>query len=168
MAGEYVYTLQGFNQAAWREDDFRRGEPLLLFCARIGVIGGNGSGKSSLLRIMAGIDTEFMGECIIAKNAQIGYLAQEPELSAGKTVAEVVAEGVAHQQAKLDRYDEIWELLGDDISDEESDKLNREVARLQEEIDAQNLWELDRQVEMAMDALRLPPSDQSVDLLSGR
>ena len=167
MAGEYVYTLQDLTKQHGAKTILEEVNLSFFFGARIGVIGGNGSGKSSLLRIMAGIDTEFMGECIIAKNAQIGYLAQEPELSAGKTVAEVVAEGVAHQQAKLDRYDEIWELLSDDISDEESDKLNREVARLQEEIDAQNLWELDRQVEMAMDALRLPPSDQSVDLLSG-
>lgn len=108
-----------------------------------------------------------MGECIIAKNAKIGYLEQEPELTAGKTVQECVMEGVAEQQAKLDRYDEIWELLGGDISDEESDKLNDEVAKLQEQIDASNLWELDRHVEMAMDALRLPESDQIADVLSG-
>jgi ATP-binding cassette ChvD family protein len=116
---------------------------------------------------MAGLDEEFIGSCIIAKNAKIGYLEQEPQLSAGKTVQEVVMEGVAEQKAKLDRYDEIWELLGGDITDEESNKLNNEVAKLQDEIDADNLWEIDRHVEMAMDALRLPDGEQKVDVLSG-
>ena len=119
------------------------------------------------MRIMAGLDQEFMGNCIIAKNTRLGYLEQEPQLSPEKTVQEVVMEGVEHQQAKLDRYDQLWELLSGDLSDEEADKLNHEVAQLQEEIDANNLWELDRQVEMAMDALRLPKSDQIIGPLSG-
>ena len=97
----------------------------------------------------------------------VRYLEQEPQLSPEKTVQEVVMEGVEHQQAKLDRYDQLWELLSGDLSDEEADKLNHEVAQLQEEIDANNLWELDRQVEMAMDALRLPKSDQIIGPLSG-
>lgn len=167
MAGEYVYTLENLTKQHAGKTILEDVNLSFFFGARIGVIGGNGSGKSSLLKIMAGIDEEFMGECIIAKNAKIGYLEQEPELTAGKTVQECVMEGVAEQQAKLDRYDEIWELLGGDISDEESDKLNDEVAKLQEQIDASNLWELDRHVEMAMDALRLPESDQIADVLSG-
>ena len=167
MAGEYVYTLENLTKQHGAKTILEDVNLSFFFGARIGVIGGNGSGKSSLLKIMAGLDTEFVGQCIIAKNTKIGYLEQEPQLTAGKTVREVVMEGVAEQQAKLDRYDEIWELLGEDISDEESDKLNNEVARLQDEIDANNLWEIDRHVEMAMDALRLPADDQMVDILSG-
>jgi ATP-binding cassette ChvD family protein len=167
MAGEYVYTLQDLTKQHGAKTILEDVNLSFFFGARIGVIGGNGSGKSSLMRIMAGLDQEFMGDCIIAKNTRLGYLEQEPHLSPGKTVQEVVMEGVEHQQAKLDRYDEIWEQLSGDLSDEEADKLNNEVAQLQEEIDASNLWELDRQVEMAMDALRLPESDQPVDHLSG-
>jgi ATP-binding cassette ChvD family protein len=167
MAGEYVYTLENLTKQHGAKTILEDVSLSFFFGARIGVIGGNGSGKSSLLKIMAGLDNEFMGVCQIAKNTKMGYLEQEPQLSPGKTVHEVVMEGVAEQQAKLDRYDEIWELLGGDISDEESDKLNNEVARLQEEIDTANLWELDRHVELAMDALRLPESDQVVDVLSG-
>ncbi len=167
MAGEYVYTLENLTKQHGAKTILDDVNLSFFFGARIGVIGGNGSGKSSLLKIMAGLDDEFMGQCIIAKNAKIGYLEQEPELSPGKTVQECVMEGVAEQQAKLDRYDEIWELLSGDLSDEESDKLNDEVAQLQDEIDANNLWEIDRQVEMAMDALRLPEGGQQVDVLSG-
>ena len=167
MAGEYVYTLQDLTKQHGAKTILEDVNLSFFFGARIGVIGGNGSGKSSLMRIMAGLDQEFMGDCIIAKNTRLGYLEQEPQLSLGKTVQEVVMEGVEHQQAKLDRYDEIWEQLSGDLSDEEADKLNNEVAQLQEEIDASNLWELDRQVEMAMDALRLPESAQPVDHLSG-
>jgi len=167
MAGEYIYTLENLTKQHGAKTILEEVNLSFFFGARIGVIGGNGSGKSSLLKIMAGLDDEFMGSCIIAKNARIGYLEQEPQLTPGKTVQEVVLEGAAEQQAKLDRYDAIWELLGGDITDEESDKLNNEVARLQEEIDTANLWELDRHIEMAMDALRLPESDQMVDVLSG-
>ncbi|MFL2876612.1 MAG: energy-dependent translational throttle protein EttA [Pontiellaceae bacterium] len=167
MAGEYVYTLQDLTKQHGAKTILEDVNLSFFFGARIGVIGGNGSGKSSLMRIMAGLDQEFMGNCIIAKNTRLGYLEQEPQLSSEKTVQEVVMEGVEHQQAKLDRYDQLWELLSGDLSDEEADKLNHEVAQLQEEIDANNLWELDRQVEMAMDALRLPKSDQVVGPLSG-
>ena len=167
MAGEYVYTLQDLTKQHGAKTILEDVNLSFFFGARIGVIGGNGSGKSSLMRIMAGLDQEFMGNCIIAKNTRLGYLEQEPQLSSEKTVQEVIMEGVEHQQAKLDRYDQLWELLSGDLSDEEADKLNHEVAQLQEEIDANNLWELDRQVEMAMDALRLPKSDQVVGPLSG-
>jgi ATP-binding cassette ChvD family protein len=167
MAGEYIYTLENLTKQHGAKTILEDVNLSFFFGARIGVIGGNGSGKSSLLKIMARLDEEFMGSCQIAKNVKIGYLEQEPQLTPGKTVQEVVMEGVAEQKAKLDRYDEIWELLGGDLSDEDSEKLNNEVAKLQDEIDANNLWELDRHVDMAMDALRLPESDQVVDVLSG-
>lgn len=167
MAGEYIFNLENLTKQHGDKTILDEVNLAFFFGARIGVIGGNGSGKSSLLRIMAGLDSEFIGSCQVAKNAKIGYLEQEPQLDPKKTVQEVVMEGVAAQQAKMDRYDEIWELLSGDITDEESEKLNNEVAKLQDEIDAQNLWELDRHVEMAMDALRLPEGDQSISVLSG-
>ena len=167
MSGEYVYNLENLTKQQGAKiilDDINLS---FFFGARIGVIGGNGSGKSSLLRIMAGIDNEFIGSCLKAKNLEVGYLEQEPNLDNTKTVTEVVMDGVKNQKIKLDRYDEIWELLANDISNEQSEKLNNEVAKLQDEIDRENLWELDRHVELAMDALRLPDGDRLINLLSG-
>ena len=167
MAGEYIYTLQNLTKQHGAKKILEDVNLSFFFGARIGVIGGNGSGKSSLMKIMAGIDQEYMGSCTVAKNTRLGYLEQEPRLSQGKTIKEVVAEGVEYQQRKLNRYDEIWELLSEGISDDESERLNNEVSQLQDEIDANNLWELDRKVEIAMDALRLPEGEQIVDHLSG-
>jgi ATP-binding cassette ChvD family protein len=127
--------------------------------AKIGVLGVNGSGKSTLLRIMAGIDTEFSGEGFVAEGARVGYLEQEPQLDAAKTVRENVMEGVAAKKAVLDRYNE----LATNYSDENAD----EMAKLQDQIDSQNLWDLDSQVDLAMDALRCPPDDADVTKLSG-
>ncbi len=167
MAGEYIFNLQ--NVTKHHEKKVILDDVNLAFYhgAHIGVIGSNGSGKSSLLKILAGIDPDFMGTCVVGKNAKIGYLPQEPELDPNKTVQECVMEGVAGAQAKLERYDEIWELLSGDVSDEEADKLNNEVARLQDEIDDQDLWNLDHQVEMAMEALRCPNPTAKAGVLSG-
>lgn len=167
MSGEYVYSLEHLTKQHGAKvilDDINLS---FFFGARIGIIGGNGSGKSSLLRIMAGIDTGFIGKCNKAKNLEIGYLEQEPKLDDKKTISEIVMDGVKHQQLKLNRYDEIWEILSTDISDEESTRLNEEVAKLQDEIDKENLWELDRHVELAMNALRLPDGSRYIHLLSG-
>jgi ATP-binding cassette ChvD family protein len=127
--------------------------------AKIGVLGVNGSGKSTLLKIMAGIDTEFTGEGWVAEGARVGYLEQEPQLDPSKSVRENVMEGVAAKRALLDRYNE----LASNYSDETAD----EMAKLQDEIDAKNLWDLDSQVDLAMDALRCPPDDADVARLSG-
>jgi ATP-binding cassette ChvD family protein len=127
--------------------------------AKIGVLGVNGSGKSTLLRIMAGIDTEFTGEGWVADGARVGYLEQEPQLDAKKTVRENVMEGVAGKKALLDRYNEIAANYSDETADE--------MAKLQDEIDSKNLWDLDSQVDLAMDALRCPPDDADVTKLSG-
>src|SRR6187397_3519270 len=127
--------------------------------AKIGVLGVNGSGKSTLLRIMAGIDKEYTGEGWVAEGARVGYLEQEPQLDAGKTVRENVMEGVAKQKAILDRYNE----LAMNYSDETAD----EMTKLQDEIEAQGLWDLDSKVDQAMDALRCPPDDSEVTKLSG-
>jgi len=127
--------------------------------AKIGVLGVNGSGKSTLLRIMAGLDTEYSGEGWVAEGARVGYLEQEPHLDETKTVRENVMEGVAAKKAILERYNE----LAANYSDETAD----EMAKLQDEIDAKNLWDLDSQVDLAMDALRCPPDDADVTKLSG-
>jgi ATP-binding cassette ChvD family protein len=127
--------------------------------AKIGVLGVNGSGKSTLLRIMAGIDKEFTGEAWVAERARVGYLEQEPQLDANKTVRENVMEGVAAKKALLDRYNEIASNYSDETADE--------MAKLQDEIDSKNLWDLDSQVDLAMDALRCPPDEADVTKLSG-
>ncbi|MET0868894.1 MAG: energy-dependent translational throttle protein EttA [Pseudorhodoplanes sp.] len=127
--------------------------------AKIGVLGVNGSGKSTLLRIMAGIDTEYNGEAWVAQGARVGYLAQEPELDPDKSVRENVMEGVAKQKAILDRYNE----LAMNYSDETAD----EMTNLQDQIEAQGLWDLDSKVDQAMEALRCPPDDADVSKLSG-
>ena len=127
--------------------------------AKIGVVGVNGSGKSTLLKIMAGLDAEYSGEAWSAEGAKVGYLEQEPQLNPSKDVLGNVMEGVAEKQAKVERYNE----LAMNYSDETAD----EMASLQDELDSQNLWDLDSQVEQAMDALRCPPSDAAVDNLSG-
>jgi ATP-binding cassette ChvD family protein len=127
--------------------------------AKIGVLGVNGSGKSTLLRIMAGIDTEFTGEGWVAEGARVGYLEQEPQLDSTKTARENVMEGVAAKKALLDRYNE--------IASNYSDETAEEMAKLQDKIDSQNLWDLDSQVDQAMDALRCPADDADVTKLSG-
>jgi ATP-binding cassette ChvD family protein len=127
--------------------------------AKIGVLGVNGSGKSTLLRIMAGIDKDFTGDGWVAEGARVGYLEQEPQLDPKMTVRENVMQGVAAKKALLDRYNE----LASNYSDETAD----EMAKLQDEIDSKNLWDLDSQVDLAMDALRCPPDDADVTKLSG-
>jgi ATP-binding cassette ChvD family protein len=127
--------------------------------AKIGVLGVNGSGKSTLLRIMAGLDTEFTGEGWVAEGARVGYLEQEPQLDPKKTVRENVMEGVATKKAILDRYNEIASNYTDETADE--------MAKLQDQIDSKNLWDLDSQVDLAMDALRCPADDADISKLSG-
>ena len=167
MAGEYAFILDNITKQHGPKTILDDVTLAFFFGAKIGVIGANGSGKSSLLRIMAGIDSNFAGEAQIAKNRTIGYLEQEPQFDLSKTVLEIVKEGVEKQQSKLDKYDELCDKMGDDLSDAEMDKLSNQFDRLQNEIDTENLWELDNTIEMAMDALRLPPSDSPVDVLSG-
>lgn len=167
MAGEYVFNLQRLTKQHNKTTILNEINLAFFFGAKIGVIGGNGAGKSTLLRIMAGLDNDYMGEVYRAKNARIGYLPQEPQFDQDKTVAEIVNEGVAEARAILDRYDAICEKLSDDLSDEEQEKLNDELGRLQDIIDTRELWELDHQVEMAMEALRLPPGDAPIQRTSG-
>ena len=167
MAGEYIFTLQRvtkrYNHASVLDDVTLA----FFFGAKIGVIGSNGSGKSTLLRVLGGRDADVIGDVYLAKNIKLGHLPQEPQLDPGKTVAEIVAEGIAGERAILRQYDEICDRLGAQPSPAEAEKLNNELGRLQDLIDRHNLWELDHNVELAMDALRLPPGEASVATLSG-
>lgn len=133
--------------------------------AKIGVIGENGSGKSSLMKIFAGLDTDFTGEASLLPGYTVGLLAQEPELEAGKTVMEIVQEGAAETMALLKEFDEVNEAFGE--PDADFDKLCTRQAEIQEKLDALDAWNLESQLELAMDALRCPPPDQIVDVLSG-
>ncbi|MFL5608653.1 MAG: ATP-binding cassette domain-containing protein, partial [Gemmatimonadaceae bacterium] len=133
--------------------------------AKIGVLGANGAGKSSLLRIMAGVDHDFQGEAWAAKGTKIGYLPQEPQLDASKNVRENVELAVAEQRQLLTRFNEISAAFAE--PDADFDKLLAEQSRVQERIDTLDLWNLDNKIEIAMDALRLPPDDADVSRLSG-
>lgn len=133
--------------------------------AKIGVIGENGSGKSSLFKILAGVDTDFAGETYVSPGYTIGYLEQEPQLEKGKTVKEIVSEGVAEVTALLKEFDEVNEAFGD--PDADFDKLCTRQAAIQEKLDLLDAWNLDSRLELAMDALRCPPGEQCVDVLSG-
>jgi ATP-binding cassette ChvD family protein len=135
--------------------------------AKIGVLGLNGAGKSSILKIMAGEDTTFIGEAFPADGISVGFLHQEPKLDPKKDVLGNVEEGVAATKALLARYDEVNEKLGQDLSPDEMEKVLDEQSRIQDKIDASNAWDLDSQLEHAMDALRLPPGDADVSKLSG-
>jgi sulfate-transporting ATPase len=135
--------------------------------AKIGVLGANGAGKSSLLRIMAGVDQEFQGEAWAAKGTRIGYLAQEPQLDATKDVRGNVEEAVKAQRAILDEFNTISMSFGEEMSDDKMNKLLERQAKVQEQIDQHDLWNLDNKIEIAMDALRLPPGDADVTKLSG-
>src|SRR5215207_4148669 len=135
--------------------------------AKIGVLGPNGAGKSSLLRIMAGVDGDFQGEAWPHKGTRIGFLPQEPQLDASKDVRGNVEEALKHQRAMLDRFNEISMAFAEPMSDDAMQKLLDEQATVQEYIDTHDLWNLDNKVEVAMDALRLPPADADVSTLSG-
>jgi ATP-binding cassette ChvD family protein len=135
--------------------------------AKIGVLGLNGSGKSTLLKIMAGLEQNFVGEAFPADGISVGFLQQEPQLDSTKTVKEIVEEGVAETRALLQRFDEINEKFAEDLSPEEMDKVLAEQSRVQDKIDAAGAWELDSKLDLAMEALRLPPPDVEVKTLSG-
>ncbi len=167
MAGEYIFTLNHLSKQYDRLTVLDDITLAFFFGAKIGVIGGNGAGKSSLLKVIAGLDKDYHGECRVAPGIRVGYLSQEPQLDEAKDVAGNVAEGASAAQAILDRYDELCGKLGEALSGEESEKLNQELGRLQDLIDARDLWSLDSQIERAMDALRLPPGDAKVSMLSG-
>ena len=160
MARQFIYHMHGLSKAYAGGKKVLDNVNLSFYPdAKIGVLGPNGSGKSTLLRVMAGLDTEFSGEAWVADGATVGYLQQEPELDPQLNVLGNVMEGVAAKKAILDEYNALMA----DYSDENAEK----AAVLQDQIDAQNLWDLESQVEQAMDAMRCPPGESSIDNLSG-
>ena len=159
MARQFIFHMSGLSKAYGAKKVLDNVSLSFYPDAKIGILGPNGAGKSTVLRIMAGLDKEFTGEAWVAEGATVGYLAQEPQLDPNKTALENVMEGVADKTAIIDRYNELMMNYSDETAEE--------GARLQDIIDGQNLWDLENQVEMAMDALRCPPGDADVTSLSG-
>ncbi len=168
MAEQYIYVMKGLRKVYPPRREVLKDIWLsFLPGAKIGVLGLNGAGKSTLLKIMAGLVTEFDGEAWPAKDTRVGYLHQEPELDPGKDVRGNIEEGVAETRALLERFDTINARFGEEMSPEDMEKLLAEQARVQDAIDAAGAWEIDRTLEIAMDALRVPPGDAAVATLSG-
>ncbi len=159
MARQFIYHMSGLNKSYGTKKVLENVNLSFYPDAKIGILGPNGAGKSTVLRIMAGLDTEYTGEAWVAQGATVGYLAQEPQLDPNKTAMENVMEGVADKTAILERYNELMMNYSDETAEEGS--------KLQDIIDGQNLWDLESQVEMAMEALRCPPGDADVTSLSG-
>ncbi len=167
MSRQFIYQVEDLTKKHGQRTVLEEIDLAFYPGAKIGVLGPNGAGKSTLLRIMAGQDTEYDGTARLSKGFTVGYLEQEPPLNPDKTVFENVQEAVTERRAVLDRYNEISMMLGEVTDDNEMQKLCDEMAKLQDTIDAANLWELDRQVEMAMAVMNLPPGDADVTKLSG-
>ncbi len=165
---QYVYVMKGLSKSYPGGREVLKDIWLSFFPgAKIGVLGLNGAGKSTLLKIMAGMDDQYNGEAFVAKEASVGYLSQEPELDASKTVAENVMEGLAGLKALVDEFNDVSMRFAEEMSDDEMNDLIARQAELQEQIDAADAWDLDRKIEIAMDALRCPPGESSVEKLSG-
>ena len=168
MAHQYIYTMQNLRRVHPPNKEVLKGIYLSFYPgAKIGVLGSNGAGKSTLLRIMAGVDKDFFGDAKPADGIRIGYLPQEPALDPTKTVLGNVEQAVANTKRLLTRFDEVNAKLGEDLKPGEMEKLLDEQGKLQDAIEAANGWDLDRTLEIAMDALRCPPADADVTKLSG-
>jgi energy-dependent translational throttle protein EttA len=168
MAHQYIYVMKDLKKIVPPKREILKGIWLSFYPgAKIGVIGANGAGKSTLLRIMAGVDRDFLGEAWPADGVRVGYLPQEPQLDPTKDVRGNVEHGVAEIRSLLTRFDEINAKLGEPLDDDAMEKLLADQSRVQDAIEAANGWDLDRTVEIAMDALRCPPGDAEVDTLSG-
>ncbi len=165
---QYIFTMKGLTKVHPPDKTVLK-DIWLAFLpgAKIGVLGANGAGKSTLLRIMAGLDRDFAGEAFKADGVSVGFLPQEPELDAAKTVLGNIEEGVAETRALLTEYERLTEKLGEDLTPDEMDKVLEAQGRLQDKIEAAGAWDLDSRVELAMDALRVPPADADVRTLSG-
>ncbi len=165
---EFIYVMKDLRKVVPPNREILKGIWLsFFFGAKIGVLGANGAGKSSLLKIMAGLDPQFNGEAFAAKGIKVGMLQQEPQLDPAKSVLDNVKEGAADKLALIDRFNAISDRFAEPLEADEMDTLLAEQAELQDKIDAQGLWDLDQKLEMAMDALRCPPGDAAVATLSG-
>src|SRR6266536_59638 len=168
MAPQFIFIMKDLRKIVPPKREILKGIWLSFYPgAKIGVLGANGAGKSTLLRIMAGVDQDFLGEAKPADGVRIGFLAQEPRLDPDKDVRGNVEEGVAEIRGLLTRFDEINARLGEPLDPDEMEKVLEEQARVQDAIEAAGGWDLDRTVEIAMDALRVPPGDADVSTLSG-
>jgi sulfate-transporting ATPase len=168
MAGEYIFTMRDLRKVVPPSREILKGIYLSFYPgAKIGVLGSNGAGKSTLLRIMAGVDKDFLGEARPLPGIKIGYLPQEPQLDPTKDVRGNVLEGVREQQALLDQFNEISAKFAEPMDDEQMNRLLEKQGTLQERIEALGLWELDHKIDLAMDALRLPPGEADVSKISG-
>jgi ATP-binding cassette ChvD family protein len=167
MSQQYIFTIEALTRIYEQKEVLSNIWLSFYPGAKIGVIGDNGAGKSTLLRIMAGDDKDFMGTARSAKGIKIGYFPQEPRLEKWETVDECIQDAVSESRAILDRYNDINMKLGEDLSPEDMQDLLDEQARVQDKIEHANLWELDRTLEIAADAMRLPPGDAKIDHLSG-
>ncbi|MCY2974398.1 MAG: energy-dependent translational throttle protein EttA [Planctomycetota bacterium] len=167
MSRQYIYQIEDLTKKRGQKEVLKNIFLAFYPGAKIGVLGSNGAGKSTLLRIMSGDDTQFDGTAKLTKGFTAGYLSQEPQLNPDKDVQGNVEEAVASRRVVLDRYNEISMQLGEVTDDKLMEKLCDEMARLQDIIDSTNLWELDREVELAMSVMNLPPSDADVTKLSG-
>ena len=167
MGKKYIYQMGGLTKKYARKAVLN--DIWLAFYpgAKIGVLGRNGSGKSTLLKIMAGIDQEYDGEAALSDGFTVGYLPQEPQLDPSLDVRGNVEASVSETRAILDRFEQINQQLGEPLEADEMEKLLAEQARVQDRIDAADAWELDRKLEIAMDAVNLPPGDAQVETLSG-
>ena len=168
MAGEYIFTMRDLRKVVPPSREILKGIHLAFYPgAKIGVLGANGAGKSSLLRIMAGVDHDFLGDARPLPGTRMGYLSQEPQLDPDKDVRGNVEVAVADQRALLTQFNDLSARFAEPMDDEEMTRLLEKQGNLQERIDALGLWELDHKIDMAMDALRLPPGDADVARLSG-
>jgi ATP-binding cassette ChvD family protein len=168
MPPPFIFTMRQVRKITAQGKEILKGISLSFYAgAKIGVIGPNGAGKSTLLRIMAGLEHDFAGDAAPAAGTRIGFLPQEPRLEPGRTVLQHVEEAVAHTRGLLARFEQLSTQLGDPLPDDEMERVLAEQARVQDEIDAAGGWELDRTLEVAMDALRLPPPEADVGTLSG-
>ena len=168
MSPDFIYTMKDLRKVVPPKREILKGIWLSFFYgAKIGVLGLNGAGKSSLLRIMAGADPDFIGEAFLGKGYTVGFLTQEPVLDPAKTVLENIQEGVAEKVATVRRWNAISARFAEPLDDDEMTRLLDEQAKVQDKMDAGNLWELERHLEIAMDALRCPPPEQDVTTLSG-
>ncbi|MEX2288400.1 MAG: energy-dependent translational throttle protein EttA [Planctomycetaceae bacterium] len=167
MAQQYIFTIEALTKLYEQKEVLSNIWLAFFPGAKIGVLGNNGAGKSTLLRVMAGEETDFMGTARPAKGIKIGYFPQEPRLDPKQTVDECIADAVADSRAVLERYNDINAKLCEELTPEEMEDLLEEQAKVQDQIDAANLWELDRSLEIAMDAMRLPPGDSKIANLSG-
>ena len=167
MAGEYVFTISGLSKTYGAKTVLENINLSFYHGAKIGIVGENGSGKSTLLKIMAGEDTEFDGKADPLKGTRIGFISQEPHLDMSKTVRENVEDAFSEVKKLLNEFNEVSAKMGEPLPDEEMEKALEKMGRLQDQIDAVDGWELDRQINVAMDALVLPPDDQQPSTLSG-